>query len=271
MIEAKVLADTINPDGNRLTTFVLRYHRFIHGEVLTHRALSRNSASSRAIPINTMIRQVVDDPAIPVKWGRQQKGMQSGDEVENVDECLREWLGLRDKAVETAYRLRDLNLHKNRVNRILEPWQYQVTICSGTSWENFFTLRWHEDAEAEFQELADKMRLAYLSSDPEYCDWGDWHLPFIGDKDRSQHNIESLVKISTSRCARVSYLKHDGQHATLDEELVLHDRLVGSDPKHASPAEHPAQAIAGQWANFTGFRQYRRLIPNECATTFPWS
>ena len=47
---AEVLIDSVNPAGQRLTTFVLRFPRFVLSEFNTHRMFSRNASSSRAIP-----------------------------------------------------------------------------------------------------------------------------------------------------------------------------------------------------------------------------
>ena len=57
-IEAKIIADSINPQGDRIITYLLTYPHFIHSELMTHRMFSRNSASSRAIPLKKMIKMV---------------------------------------------------------------------------------------------------------------------------------------------------------------------------------------------------------------------
>jgi thymidylate synthase ThyX len=79
MISAKIIADSISESeyGDRITTFELEYPRFIHGELMTHRLFSRNAASSRAIPINKMMDQVLTAPAMPVEWGLNKSGMQA--------------------------------------------------------------------------------------------------------------------------------------------------------------------------------------------------
>jgi hypothetical protein len=68
-ITAKVIADSIADGCPRLITLQLRYPRFIHSEFMTHRAFSRNASSSRAIPVERLIQDVIDDPAMPVYWG----------------------------------------------------------------------------------------------------------------------------------------------------------------------------------------------------------
>ena len=70
-ISAEIVADSVNEHGNRITTMLLTYPRFIHGEVLTHRMFSRNSASSRAIPFEKMYKMVAEDPFIPIAWQKE--------------------------------------------------------------------------------------------------------------------------------------------------------------------------------------------------------
>src|SRR4051812_11787989 len=84
MIKAEIIADSLNPSGSRLTTFILEYPRFVHAELMTHRMFSKNAASSRAIPIEKMIQQVIDNPAMPVWWGKNQSGMQAKEELDDT-------------------------------------------------------------------------------------------------------------------------------------------------------------------------------------------
>ena len=70
-IEAKIVADSINKQGDRITTFLLTYPRFIHSELMTHRMFSRNSASSRAIPFEKMVKDVLENPFIPIAWQKE--------------------------------------------------------------------------------------------------------------------------------------------------------------------------------------------------------
>lgn len=268
-ITAKIIEDSINPNGNRLTTFILRYPRFIHSELLTHRALSRNASSSRAIPVGKMIQQVIEDPAMPVHWGAEQRGMQAGAKLSGIQvkEVEETWLRARDAAVVEARRLVELGLHKSLVNRILEPWQYITVVASGTEWWNFFALRCHPDAQAEIQDLAYKMLRLYNTNQPRKLEWGGWHLPFILEEERANAHPEDVLKLveySTARCARVSYLNHDGSKPDQTKDIELHDRLVVQTPLHASPAEHPAQADEVDFvANYRGFQQYRKRLQQE--------
>lgn len=282
-ITAKILADSVAPCGKRLTTFECTYPRAVHSEIMTHRMLSRNSASSRAIPTTKLIQRVLDDPWIPAHIGSNQKGMQAGTELsENVRQrAVDHWLMARDQAVSQAKVLEVLGVHKQIVNRIIEPWMWITVIISATEWDNFFGLRRHKDAEPHFHELADKMWEMQEASKPRELEKDEWHLPLIFPEDRAalwdiasnsnqptdyclREHDRLLVKVSVGRVARVSYLTHDGRrdHA---EDIKLHDRLMVQVPLHASPAEHVAQALTERTrvGNFVGFRQYRKTLPNE--------
>ena len=245
-ISARILAHSIAPCGAEVATMEWIYPRFIHSEIMTHRGLSKNAASSRAIPIKKMLARIEKDPVIPMVWGKNQKGMQGGDELIGGDraEAKQVWLDARDKAVYHAAQLDELGLHKQIVNRITEPWMWITIIVSATSWENVWGLRCHPDAEPHFQVLAKKARDALEASMPRALSAGEWHLPLIDWDDEIDKSIkpDDLPKISLARCARVSYLTHDGKR-DLAADLDLYDRMAVQDPKHASPAEHVAQAM----------------------------
>lgn len=278
MIEAKIVEDSIGPNGVRLTTFVLTYPRFIHAEFMTHRVFSRNASSSRAIPVKKSIQAVIDNPAVPLAFTKNQKGMQGGAILTGLEEDLAKaaWLDARDKAVEYAQKLADLEVHKQYANRILEPWSHITVVCTATDWANFFALRCHEAAQPEIHALADLMYESYNAHTPKSIAAGDWHVPFITDKDVSEviaYTIANgrtfgdlIVRRSVAKCARVSYLNHDGTASTLEQDLQLYDRLVGSAPIHASPAEHQAMATGDasvRSGNFRGWIQFRKTLTGE--------
>lgn len=259
---AKVILDSMAPCGKRLTTMEATYPRFVHSELLTHRMFSRNAASSRAIPVRKTIEQVKNDPAMPVWWGKAQKGMSADDEVSNVEDAKGEWLRARDTAVIHAERMLELNLHKQLVNRILEPFSWITTIITATEWRNFFQLRRHKDAQPELKYIADLIFEAMDKSKPVAR---KWHLPWI-QPDEMNLDIEFLKKLSTARNARVSYLTHDGRKDhSKDIELYEH-LLTGSGTGHWSPFEHVAQALdrPERSGNFIGWEQYRKTFANEC-------
>lgn len=265
--EVKIVADSIHK-GDRLTTFQLKYPRFIHGEVMTHRDFSRNASSSRAIPVQKMISQVWNDPAMPVHWGANQPGMKARQELEGWRRSLSVglWKLAARAACIVAWGMTKTKLHKQVANRILEPWQHMHTILSATEFDNFFALRCHPDAQPEFQVLARLMKDAYDNSTPQELAEGEWHLPYVQWDEYNTLSEEDRVKVSVARCARVSYLTHDKKVPVLSKDIELHDNLVNSIPIHASPAEHQAwpPGIPGaRFANFVGWIQYRRDIENR--------
>src|ERR1700761_6199615 len=164
---ARVLLDSRSPSGARLTTFEVRYPRFIHSEMMTHRMFSRNAASSRAIPIKKMIAAVRDEPALPVYWGRNQTGMSAREEIppEIAELARAQWQSALEDALRHAERLaeKDIDLHKQLVNRLLEPFAWITVIITASDWANFFTQRCHEDAQPEIKRIADMMLAEYTA------------------------------------------------------------------------------------------------------------
>lgn len=270
-ITASVIADSVSPQGDRLTTMQLRYPRFIHAEFMTHRVFSRNASSSRAIPIEKMIRDVIEDPAMPVAWGSNKPGMQAGDELTGYDlqDCKAEWMRARDAAVASAKEIARLGAHKQIVNRLLEPFGHISVICTATEWDNFFALRCHPDADPTMRALAEAMREAMANSHPMER---EWHLPYVTEEDwrlehgprfpTRQETFAHLAKVSAARCARVSYLNHDGTSPNIEKDLVLAQRLL--DSRHMSPFEHQARVTGDEgtalWGNFTGWDQFRKMV-----------
>lgn len=313
MIKAKVITDSISTHTNqRITTFELEYPRFIHAELMTHRLFSRNSASSRAIPIERMIDLVKENTAMPIYWGKNQSGMQAKKEV---DESLKlaatdTWINARNNAIHYARELQSLGLHKQIVNRVLEPFQIIKVLVTATSFDNWFNLRLHPDAQPEIQELARLMYKALLSSDPMEISSGEWHLPYI-ERERDEDGslkyyitdydtsgtetdgygyyqyltTEQAQKISCSLAAQVSYRKAD---MSIEKAISIYDKLVNSNPVHASAFEHCATPIdyltcaydlpkgvtsflldqTPCSGNFTNWIQYRQLIPNHDCKDF---
>ena len=260
MFSAKIIKDSVNVTGQRLTTLQLVYPRIIHGELLTHRVFSRNSSSSRAIPVAKVIAQVRDNPAMPVHWGKNQPGMQAFQEVEDTAEAERLWRKAANDAANVAQEMLGLGLHKQIANRLLEPYQWMHTVLSSTEFDNWFALRDHKDAEPNIRYLAQLMRIALDDSTPTLLHHGDWHLPYI--KDDENLTLEVALKASAARCARVSYLTHDGHTPDVAKDIELFNRLVGSTPKHCSPIEHqatPFNGVFGTTGNFTGWTQHRKL------------
>lgn len=275
-ITAKVIEDSISKQDIRLTTMQLTYPRFIHSEVMTHRVFSRNASSSRAIPVAKMIEMVRTDPAMPIHWGKNQPGMQAHEELTGLelDHAKQLWKIAADEAADTAKYMVNLGVHKQVANRILEPFQHIHVVVTATEWENFFNLRNHQDAQPEIRALAIVMREAMDASKPKVLLDGEWHLPYVLEEEYS-NTLANLRKMSAARCARVSYLTHDGKTPDIDKDLELYSRLIDSEPMHASPIEHqatPDKFVASimcggvMWnsaklhGNFYGWIQNRKLV-----------
>ena len=299
LITARILADSISPEGIRMTTMEIEYPRFILAELNTHRMLSKNSASSRAIPVKAMHQHIRDNTAGPVYWGKNQAGMKAKEALDASDtvEALMIWEQARDSALDYASQLADLDLHKQITNRVTEPWMTMKTVISGTEWANYFWLRDHPDAQPEIALLAHKMHEAYEASTPVELNPGEWHLPYVTlaryvptgelqyfDSEFNRISLEDAKFVSASCCAQVSYRKSDD---TLEKARKIYAQLIESEPAHASPVEHQAtpmdvesmcrfepetwepgvshvSANSDLWSgNLRGWIQHRKLIANE--------
>jgi hypothetical protein len=283
-IQTKILADSINPMGQRLTTWLLTYPRIIHAEFMTHRIFSRNAASSRAIPFSKMIEAVEYFCDVIERWGSEQKGMQAGSVLDDKATMRARlcWAKAAGSAMAYAKHLHELGVHKSICNRLLEPFTYITVIATATDHSNFYALRCCKPeplaqpmAQAEFQKLAFKMLHDHLQSQPIELDWGQWHIPRFNEVEAQIEPlpIQMELQVATARCARVSYTTH-GKEFALGDQIALHDRL--RDSGHWSPFEHPAQAVEPQeddnwqYSNFdigdrkSGWRQYRKCFDNEC-------
>jgi thymidylate synthase ThyX len=263
MYAVRVIADSVGTAHNiRITTLTVTMPRFILAEFNTHRMLSRNAASSRAIPIGSQITAAVTAPFTPSRWGSNQRGMQAGGEIEDIVRASAIWLEARDAAVRAASELFSLGVHKQLANRLLEPFLWVTVVVTATSWSNFLNLRTRDDVQPEFRTTALLMQDALAESQPERLEPDQWHLPFINQEERTRLGTFTAATVAAARCARVSYLTHEGKRDT-GKDVELADRLLRDG--HMSPFEHPAQSlhVPARWGNFIGWKQYRKLIPYE--------
>lgn len=263
MIKAKILADSVNEAGNRLTTFEVEFPRYILSEYNTHRQLSKNAASTRAIPILRQLELIDTFPAMPIYYGKNQAGMFAKEELdeESKQKCISIIDEMRLFCIAKVKELHDLGLHKQHAGRYVEAWQTVKGVISGTEWANFYWLRDHEAAQPEIAELAREMKEAYGNSTPQLLKAGEWHLPYVQvdyfdvGEGIEQHfyeatdgnyslgdylTTEQAIKVSAARCAAVSYRNED---YSLEKCLQLYDRLVGDERKHASALEHAAKVM----------------------------
>jgi len=264
-IKVKMIKDSVSKYACRISTLQLRYHRYIHSEVMTHRVFSRSASSSRAIPIKKIIAEVWNDPAIPLHWGKNVSGMQAKSELTGIKLKLAKflWISASKIACIFAYLMYVVDLHKQISNRILEPFSHINVILTATEFDNFLELRNHPDAQPEIQELARQIKECLDSSEPQFLHFNEWHLPYVSDEELKKYPLFILLKASTARCARVSFNNHDGSSPIIEKDITLHDNLVGSEPRHSSPAEHQATPTGEEFnKNFRGWEQYRSYIEN---------
>ena len=299
MISAKIIADSISKSGERMTTMEIEYPRFILAELNTHRMLSKNSASSRAIPVKAMHEHIKATPAMPVSWGKNQAGMQAKEDLTDNDlgSVQGFWNKAKEDALHWAAAMAGAGLHKQIANRVTEPWMTMKSVISGTEWSNFFWLRAHPDAQPEIHELALRMLDARIISEPKLLRPGEWHVPYVAtyrdprtkeffylDSNSQYITLEEARIISASCCAQVSYRKED---SSLEKATKIYKQLIESQPCHASPVEHQATPMAVNtmsrfdpetwepgvthvsansdlWSgNLRDWIQFRKLIPNE--------
>ena len=280
--------------GEHIVTFELTYPRIIHGEFMTHRLFSRNAASSRAIPIAVMNQGILDNPAMPVRFGSNRPGMQDGGVHVSLvykDGVLYKpedaWKQAATEMVDWSSAFATAGYHKQVSNRLTEFGQFMRTVVTFTgNGANFFGLRYHGDADPTIGELARCMYEALKSATPVVLGEGDWHLPYYNDgsfiKSRD-HGLAKAQRVSASCCAQASFRKLDDSQKKADAVFA---RLIESQPVHASPVEHqacPLRAKAGfrsrfvtaidregnSWSgNFRNWGQWRQVIPGQLITEF---
>jgi hypothetical protein len=282
---AKIIADTVNPDvpESRITTFEVYAPRYLLAEVNTHGVIAKSAASSRAIPVKKRIEMVRNEPWVPDVFGKNRPGMQSVEALDDAAqvEARKIWNFAIQDAIKHAEALKETDVHKQFANRVLEPYTYYSGVMTGTEWDNFWWLRISEDADPGFKVLATKMKEAYDASVPVAR---EYHLPYVSEEDLNTYlkwGIETkpvtLLKVSSARCARVSYVSLEtGKPSTLEEDLQLIEKLTKPTGAHLSPFDHAAMAdhivIADDeyyWRNpeahgrFWGWVPYRNVLEQD--------
>jgi thymidylate synthase ThyX len=297
--EAKILADSLSPADHRVTTMQVTFPRLILAEFNTHRVLSRNSASSRAIPVERRIEQIRENPFVPEAFGKNQRGMQASETLDDAEARQAEkwWRDAACAALEYGATLAACGVHKQHANRVIETYAWHTVICTSTEWANWDALRVSRMAQPEMFKIASMMREVRQASTPEPLEYGEWHLPLVTKPPTDTHwtnrdEVNDLtavgfdpVKVCVGRCASVSYERHDA--TTPDKASAICDRLRADG--HMSPFEHalrpmtahelrlfqqdalewngrewmPTGAVRHFLGNVEGWVQYRKLLPGE--------
>lgn len=243
---AEVVADSVSPLGARLTTLEVVMHPRAVEHFLTHAMIRRNGASKRAIPMVKQIQMVRDDPCFPAKFGAEQKGMQSGDELtgEALEDAQAIWIRARDSAIQFALEFTELGVHKEVAHAPLAPFQWRKYVITATDWQGFFDQRIHPAAQADIHLLASKIKAAMDASEPRFTDFGEWHTPYVSDEDRRECFRRGIrpEQVSAGRCAAVSYLNHAADQP-LERGVARFELLTSETPPHASPLEHTARPL----------------------------
>lgn len=299
---ARLIKHSISPSGVQFFTWELEYWRGFHSENMTHRMLSKNASSTRAIKIESAIDNIRKNTGMPIHWGTNNAGMQSKNEmsVDQQEQAKKLWLDSMESVIGFVEKLSDkstMNGHKQWVGRLLEPYSCIKVVESGTEFANYEALRYHPDAQPEFKDLLHCMITAKQMSTPELLLPGEWHTPYVTTKringvltywsnEETQIDSETALKISASCCAQVSYRRLDD---TIDKALAIFDKLnlhSKQNPAHASPVEHQASPMTDSncafdpstwesgvthvrkdgslWSgNLRGWVQYRQLFENQ--------
>jgi hypothetical protein len=256
-ISAKILADSVSEQGNRLTSLEIEVPRIVWSEFLTHGMLCRNAASSRAIPFDKMNEQLAGQP---VRFGKANKGMcDAGEHSELINGLYtpEEWWKLAKlSAINFARGFKEAGYAKQIFNRPTEPYQQIKAVVSMTEFDNFAWLRNHEAADPTLHELARCMQEARDESVPQLLKAGEFHLPYIyigvnkwherayySDESMLQEfelTLEEAIKVSCARTAAVSFRNED---YGLEKCLEVYARLIGDERKHASAFQHQATPL----------------------------
>lgn len=263
MNQVKIVEHTVSQLGNDIVTFEIRLPKQYVAEFNTHKnEIERNSASSRAVPITTVINRVKDDPAIPFEWRYNAKGMQGGNfmSMEDSKEGDKIWLEARDAMIGYVEKLQAINADKQRVNRLLEPWMWTIIVCTmtgsgGIGVPNFFGLRDSEQAQPEFRIIAHEMHELYHYSLPNLA---EWHLPYVTQEERKELDVFDCALISSTRCGRVTYYKQ-GETKTFSEEIERAYSFFNQ--RHFSPLRHACRAGEDEWyGNFFGWKPISKIM-----------
>jgi thymidylate synthase ThyX len=303
MFNVEILADSLSPQGDRLTTMKITFPRIILAEFNTHRMFSRNSASSRAIPFEKMVKSVEENPFIPIAWQKDHKGMQGTEYITDKNDiwlAKANWLRARDYAVDYAkHNNEQIGVTKQLCNRLLEPFMWHtVIVTSGKEGlENFFNLRcpsyldkyksWKDacvvngsldfkasileklsnnksQADIHIQAVAELMWDKINSSTPKQLKSGEWHIPNLGHE-WDIHKLKSLLR---------SGKYNDENEITPDIEILkikisvahcarISYTTLGNNPKIDYEADLKLHDILAQSGHWSPFEHVAKAMDYE--------
>lgn len=251
------------------------YHNFLANGITVHNCFSRNASSSRAVPVERTIQNILNDPWVPSDVYKNCKGMQGKDIVneEDYDSFCKHWDDAKLQAIEVAHKMIKEGFHKQHINRILEPFTKIKVIVTATEWDNFFKLRLSPDADPEIQHLAKAIKMAMDAVSNTYIyinAHGGRTLPYVNfDEMDAIDDLRILTLISAARCARVSYLNHDGSKPDILKDLALAKRLINSG--HMTPFEHQCRQVydTGFNYNLRDFQSARYMLDHGIDLSSP--
>lgn len=251
------------------------YHNFLANGITVHNCFSRNASSSRAVPVERTIQNILNDPWVPSDVYKNCRGMQ-GKELMSDDEYdsfCKHWDDAKLQAIEVAHKMIKEGFHKQHINRILEPFTKIKVIVTATEWDNFFKLRLSPDADPEIQHLAKAIKMAMDAVSNAYIyinAHGGRTLPYVSfDEMDAVDDLRILTLISAARCARVSYLNHDGSKPDILKDLALAKRLI--DSGHMTPFEHQCRYSfdTGFQYNLRDFQSARYMLDHGIDLSAP--
>lgn len=269
--QVKIVADSITVEGKRLTTFECTYWRPILPEFNTHRCFSRNTASSRAKPFSKRVEEATKNTFVPGHWNAEKPGMVGGEEFsKEVQRKINDSINLLARVTanyietldEDVFNQTGYHIHKQYLNRYLEPFISCTQLITSTEWDNWFKLRLAFDAQPEIKDVATDMLDLLQHSKPKLLKEGEFHLPYISEEERLQFDMSTLKQIAVARCARISYKTYQAG-GLVSKDLELFDQLLQNG--HMSPFEHIATpGIASQdYFNLKGWKSLRYELESD--------
>ena len=262
-IKAEIVAHSRNIEtGDEIITYRLTYPRIILAQLNTYKQITKITASSRAQPFNKVVEVIENDPFIPMAYQKTHKGMQGTEYFTDEEEIRQrdlEWLTARDRAVEQAKKLTELEVTKQLTNRLLEPYMWVTQLVTGTreAYEHLFNQRCPEyeiggvkgrskkemglnltdeewltsnkgHAEIHFMDLAEKMYDALRDSKPKELKPGELHIPYLDTPLMTPDLLpEDVIKYSCGLTAHTSYTTvGDGTKMTIEKARGLFDHCL---------------------------------------------